>query len=51
MQTEIEKEIQKAELARMQKKNELLGLEIELQKVIVEREKLSLAKEKGRFSQ
>ena len=51
MQTEIEKEIQKAELVSVQKKNELLGLEIELQKVIVEREKLSLDKEKGGFSQ
>jgi len=51
MDNEIEKEIQKAELGRMQKNNELLDLEIELQKVIVEREKLSLVREKGGFSQ
>ena len=45
MDNEIEKEIQKAELERMQKKNELLDLEIELQKIAIERERAILDQE------
>jgi len=42
MDNEMEKEIQAAELAMMQKKNKLLDLEIELQKMVIERERSKL---------
>lgn len=45
MSNEIEKEIQKEELKRMQKRNRLLDLEIELQKVVVDRERAAFNEE------
>ena len=48
---DIESRLKEAELEGIQKKNELLATEIELQKTVVEREEVGLARDKLELEQ